>query len=129
MNVWAGIIFDVEFMFVNYIVFATKFITQTGVSIKLVPVIVAHEVELDPIEISLGNRILILPVELKGSFILIENVYDVILLTISEPLPVKDPVKEVATAVKDWYPTCMGNPFLKILILKLAVGYVDGGAV
>lgn len=88
----------------------------------LVPVKVAHAVELDPIPTSEGSLILIFPLALKGSLKVIENVYPVTLLTTSFPLPVNEPVRVEGVAVIDWYPTCIGNPFLNIVTLKFPVG-------
>ena len=100
VKVWAGIIDNDEFILLSSMIFETTLKTQTGFSIRFVPVRVAHAVEFEPIETYDGSRIRILPLELKGSFIVIENVYDVILLTTSVPLEVNDPAKVVETEVK-----------------------------
>jgi hypothetical protein len=86
-------------------VFETKLMTQSGVSIILVPVRVAHAVEFEPIDIYAGSLMRIFPVELNASLIVIEKVKDVTLFTISLPLPLKDPVKVVGLATNDWKPT------------------------
>jgi hypothetical protein len=68
----------------------------------LVPVKVAHAEESEAMLTYAGSLIRILPFELSASFIVTENVYDVIRLTISLPLAVRDPVKVVEIGVKDW---------------------------
>ena len=102
VNVCAGISAEDELMLVSSIVLDNKFITQNGLSIMFVPVILAHAVAFDPIITYAGNLIRILPLELNPSFIVIENVNDVILFTTSLPLPVKDPLIVVAIGVSDW---------------------------
>ncbi len=90
---------------VSSIVFEIKLITQSGLSIMLVPVRVAHATSFEPIDIYAGSLMRIFPVELNGSLIVIEKVNDVILFTISLPLPLNDPVKVVGLANNDWKPT------------------------
>ena len=114
---------------VSSMVLEIKLITQSGLSIRLVPVRVAHATAFEPIDIYVGSLMRIFPFGLNGSLIVIEKVNDVILFTISLPLPLKEPVKVVGLATNDWKPTWSGNPFRIMLILKLPVGSIDGGAV
>ena len=122
VNVWAGINAEDEFILVSSIVLESKLITHNGVSIMLVPVRVPHAVAFEPIDTYVGNLIRIFPFGLNASLIVIVKVNDVILLTTSLALPLKDPLNVVALATNDWKPTWNGNPFLIMLNLKFPVG-------
>lgn len=75
-------------------------IVHSGVSARLVPVSWAQVGEVMAVrKMSEGKWRRSLPEEDRASFIVTENVYVVILLTTSLPLPVNDPVNVVAIAV------------------------------
>ena len=127
LNVCPFIKFELEFIFIKSMLLLTWFIIHTGDIPIFVPIILPQLDELVNIDIYVGNVILILPVEDKLSDIVTENVYDVFLFTISDNLLINDPVNVVDNGVNVWYPTCIVDPFLKILNLQLEVVYIDGG--
>jgi len=95
--------------FVNYIVFEVGFTVHVGKSINEVPISWAQTEEVIAVRKTyVGNFIRNFPFEDNESLIVTLNVYEVILLTISVPREVKEPVRVVAAAVNDWYPTCIG---------------------
>jgi hypothetical protein len=106
VRVWTGMLNVVEFMFVSYTVLEDVLIEQIGFAVRFVPVTVAHDCPVASIVTSAGNLILNLPEDVKGSLIVTEKMYEVFLLTTSEVLEVKDPVKVVAIGVSVCWPIC-----------------------